>query len=70
MQYVGLQTFSLGMFGPNAFGGSLLLLSVAGGLVAYLGNQGPKATFQFFGHSTFPLSWYTIVPFLLSTVLN
>ena len=70
MQYIGLQTFSLGVFGPDAFGGSLLPLSIAGALIAYLGNQQPKATFDLFGHSTFPLSWYTIVPFLLSTLLN
>ena len=70
MQYVGLQTLSFAILGPEAFWGTLGFLSVAGFFIAYLGNQKPKATFLLFGHSTFPLSWYTIVPFILSAVLN
>lgn len=70
MQYVGLQTFSWAIFGDNAFGGLLPALSVAGAAIAYLGNQKPKATFDLFGHSTFPLSWFTVIPFILSALLN
>lgn len=71
MQYVGLQTFSLGIFGPNSiFGEFLPALSVLGFLVAYLGNQKPKLNLELFGHSTLPLSWYTVIPFALSTLLN
>mmetsp|Transcript_6997 Transcript_6997/g.9460 ORF Transcript_6997/g.9460 Transcript_6997/m.9460 type:complete len:336 (-) Transcript_6997:156-1163(-) len=70
MQYVGLQLLSVAILGPEYFWGTLGSLSVAGFLIAYLGNQKPKATFDLFGHSTFPLSWYTIVPFIMCAVLN
>lgn len=71
MQYVGLQTFSLGIYGSNSVVGIYLpALSIFGFLVGYLGNQHPKPKLELFGHPTLPLSWYTIVPFAFSTVLN
>lgn len=70
MQYVGLQMLSFAVLGPESFGGTLGFLSVAGFFIGYLGNQKPKATFLLFEHSTFPLSFWTIVPFILSAVLN
>lgn len=71
MQYVGLQTFSLGIYGSHSIvGGFLPAASILGFLIGYLGNQKPKPKLELFGHSTLPLSWYTIVPFALSTFLN
>ncbi len=72
MQYIGLQSFSYAVLGPV---GWLKFLSVLGFFVGYLGNQDHKATFNFkwkqtTGGSTFPLAWATLVPFILSAVLN
>jgi hypothetical protein len=75
MQYIGLQSFSYAILGPNMFFGSLKFLSIMGFLIGYLGNQDYKATFYFkwkntAGSSTFPLAWTTLVPFILSASLN
>ena len=75
MQYLGLQSFSYAILGPNSFSGTLKFLSVTGFLMGYLGNQDWKATFYFkwrntAGGSTFPLAWTTLVPFILSASLN
>lgn len=72
MQYIGLQSFSYAVLGPV---GWLKFMSVLGFFVGYLGNQDHKATFNFkwkqtTGGSTFPLAWATIVPFILSAILN
>lgn len=75
MQYIGLQSFSYAILGPNYFYGLLKSLSVAGFLIGYLGNQNYKATFYFKwkqteGGSTFPLAWCTLIPFIMSATLN
>jgi len=46
-----------------------------GFFIGYLGNQDCKATFMFkwkqtAGGSTFPLAWTTLIPFMLSALLN
>jgi hypothetical protein len=75
MQYIGLQSFSYAVLGPNCFNGYLKLLSILGFFIGYLGNQDYKATFYFkwgqtAGGSTFPLAWTTLVPFMLAASLN
>lgn len=75
MQYLGLQSFSYAILGPDSFLGTLKFLSIMGFLIGYLGNQDYKATFYFkwrntAGGSTFPLAWTTLVPFILSASLN
>ena len=75
MQYIGLQSFSYAILGPNYFFGSLKFLSILGFFIGYLGNQDSKATFNFkwkqtAGGSTFPLAWSTLIPFILSASLN
>jgi len=75
MQYIGLQAFSYAVLGPTYFWGSLKFLSILGFFIGYLGNQDYKATFNFkwaqtAGGSTFPLAWFTLVPFILSATLN
>ena len=75
MQYIGLQSFSYAVLGPNYFYGWLKCLSVMGFLIGYLGNQNYKATFYFkwkktHGGSTFPLAWCTLIPFIMSATLN
>jgi hypothetical protein len=75
MQYIGLQSFSYAVLGPNYFDGYLPFLSVLGFFIGYLGNQDYKATFNFkwgdtAGGSTFPLAWSTLVPFMISACLN
>ena len=75
MQYIGLQAFSYAVLGPTYFFGCLKFLSVMGFFIGYLGNQDNKATFDFkwkqtAGGSTFPLAWFTLVPFILSASLN
>jgi len=75
MQYIGLQSFSYAILGPNSFGGCMKFLSIAGFFIGYLGNQDYKATFNFkwkqtAGGSTFPLAWTTLIPFMLSASLN
>jgi hypothetical protein len=75
MQYIGLQAFSYAVLGPTYFGGWLKFLSITGFFISYLGNQDYKATFNFKwkdteGGSTFPLAWFTLVPFMLSASLN
>ena len=75
MQYIGLQSFSYAVLGPNCFNGYLKFLSILGFLIGYLGNQDYKATFYFkwgqtAGGSTFPLAWTTLVPFMLAASLN
>lgn len=75
MQYLGLQSFSYAILGPDTFFGTLKFLSIMGFFIGYLGNQDYKATFYFkwrntVGGSTFPLAWTTLVPFILSASLN
>ena len=75
MQYIGLQSFSYAVLGPNCFNGYLKFLSIMGFLIGYLGNQDHKATFYFkwkntAGGSTFPLAWTTLIPFICSASLN
>ena len=75
MQYIGLQTFSYAVLGPNYLGGYLKYLSILGFFIGYLGNQDFKATFYFkwkntSGGSTFPLAWTTLIPFILAASLN
>jgi len=75
MQYIGLQSFSYAVLGPNYFYGYLKFLSIMGFFIGYLGNQDYKATFIFkwrqtAGGSTFPLAWTTLIPFILSASLN
>jgi hypothetical protein len=75
MQYIGLQTFSYAVLGPSYFYGCLKFLSLLGFFIGYLGNQDHKATFIFKwketeGGSTFPLAWFTLIPFMLSAILN
>jgi hypothetical protein len=75
MQYIGLQAFSYAVLGPTYFFGCLKFLSILGFFIGYLGNQEHKATFMFkwrqtTGGSTFPLAWTTLIPFMLSAVLN
>jgi hypothetical protein len=75
MQYIGLQSFSYAILGPNYFYGYLKFLSLLGFFIGYLGNQDYKATFNFrwkktVGGSTFPLAWTTLIPFILSASLN
>jgi hypothetical protein len=75
MQYIGLQTFSYAVLGPTYFWGCLKFLSILGFLIGYLGNQDYKATFNFkwkdtAGGSTFPLAWFTLIPFILAASLN
>jgi hypothetical protein len=75
MQYIGLQAFSYAVLGPTYFYGCLKFLSVLGFFIGYLGNQDCKATFMFkwkqtTGGSTFPLAWTTLIPFMLSAILN
>eukprot|EP01031_Cornospumella_fuschlensis_P041709 gene41709-50904_t len=69
-QYLGLQCFSLAVLGLKGWHGSLGWLSLAGALLAYLGNQQWKATFYLFGQPAFPLAYATLVPFILAAVLN
>lgn len=75
MQYIGLQSFSYAILGPDSFYGYLKFLSIMGFFLGYLGNQDYKATFNFkwkesAGGSTFPLAWTTLVPFIMSASLN
>jgi hypothetical protein len=75
MQYIGLQAFSYAVLGPTYFYGCLKFLSIMGFFLGYLGNQDCKATFMFkwkqtTGGSTFPLAWSTLIPFMLSAILN
>jgi hypothetical protein len=70
MQYIGLQTFSYAMLGPSYCYGYFKYLSLLGFLIGYVGNQDYKATFYFHGGSTFPLAWFTLVPFILSSSIN
>jgi hypothetical protein len=75
MQYVGLQSFSYAILGPDALGGLIGPISIMGFFIAYLGNQDYKATFYFKwsnseGGSTFPLAWATLIPFIFSATLN
>ncbi|CAM9730309.1 unnamed protein product [Choristocarpus tenellus] len=70
MQFIGLQTFSLAVLGFGFFNGTLLTLSIAGMLSAYLGNQKWKATFYLFDQSTFPVAWLTLIPFSAAMMLN
>ena len=75
MQYIGLQSFSYAILGPNCFNGWLKFLSIMGFLIGYLGDQQYKATFNFkwgntTGGSTFPLAWTTLIPFIMSASLN
>ncbi len=75
MQYIGLQSFSYAVLGPNYFYGYLKFVSLLGFFIGYLGNQDYKATFNFkwkqtVGGSTFPLAWTTLIPFILSASLN
>ena len=61
--------------GPAYFYGCLKFLSLMGFFICYLGNQDCKATFMFkwkqtTGGSTFPLAWSTLIPFMLSAILN
>jgi hypothetical protein len=75
MQYIGLQAFSYAILGPTYFYGYLKFLSIAGFFIGYLGDQDYKTTFNFrwkqtTGGSTFPLSWFTVIPFILSASLN
>lgn len=75
MQYIGLQSFSYAVLGPTYFNGCIKFLSILGFLIGYLGNQDYKATFYFkwpntLGGSTFPLAWTTLIPFIMSALLN
>jgi hypothetical protein len=75
MQYIGLQTFSYAILGPQSFNGWMTSLSILGFLIGYLGDQQYKATFDFkfrntAGGSTFPLAWTTLIPFIMSASLN
>jgi hypothetical protein len=75
MQYIGLQAFSYAVLGPAYFWGGLKFLSFLGFFIGYLGNQDSKATFNFkwkdsAGGSTFPLAWFTLVPFIMAASLN
>ena len=75
MQYIGLQAFSYSVLGPTYLYGNLKSVSILGFLICYLGNQEYKATFNFklgntAGGTVFPLAWATIIPFMMSTVLN
>ena len=75
MQYIGLQAFSYAVLGPTYFWGCLKFLSVTGFFIGYLGNQDSKATFNFkwgqtAGGPTFPLAWFTLVPFIMAASLN
>lgn len=76
MQYVGLQTFALGVFGSEGFLFRKVLsdkfyhLSILGFLIGYIGNQHPKLNFSLFQHNTLPLSWYTIGAFAFGIICN
>ena len=75
MQYIGLQAFSYAILGPTYFWGCLKFLSIMGFFIGYLGNQDSKATFNFkwgqtAGGPTFPLAWFTLVPFIMAASLN
>lgn len=75
MQYIGLQSFSYAVLGPQFFNGYMKFLSILGFFIGYLGDQKYKATFNFkwkntAGGSTFPLAWTTLIPFILSASLN
>lgn len=75
MQYLGLQSFSYAVLGPDYCDGCLKFLSILGFFIGYLGTQEYKATFNFkwkntAGGSTFPLAWMTLIPFILAATLN
>ena len=70
MQYVGLQTFSLGIFGGEFLGNLFTESSILGFFIGYLGNQHPKPNMPLFQHNTMPLSWFTIVAFAFGVICN
>ena len=49
----GLVAFSLAVFGFNAI---TIQFAIMSGLIAYIGQQNPKATFQFNRQPVFPLA--------------
>ncbi|KAL3934071.1 MAG: hypothetical protein SGBAC_010130 [Bacillariaceae sp.] len=75
MQYVGLATLAMAVYGPDGpdflpLHGQLYKLFFVGLAVAYLGNQSNKMTFTLWGQSTFPLAWSVFIPFVSGALLN
>ena len=67
MQGAGLLAFSLGVFGINKI---TLSFAIVSGIIAFVGPQNPKATFNFNGQPVFPLAVSMLVVFIINAIVN
>lgn len=66
-QSAGLLVFSLAVFGINKY---TLTLAILSGVIAFIGPQNPKVTFQFKEQPVFPLAASLLVVFIINATVN
>ena len=67
LQVVGLLAFSLGVFGIDK---TTLIFAIISILIAFIGPQDPKITFDFKNQPVFPLSVSLVAVFILNAIVN